>query len=135
MPVITAVRAEAALDGEEAAELAAVFGADAPSFWCGQEAGHGIAESAARVLALLTDKLQVGGGQFVDLVQVILHSHVCSRRPKAAASGIKQRGQWCERRFRWLLQPQRLVMCAPSSQAASPEHSDPARRPSPHRGA
>ena len=57
MPVITAVRAEAALDGEEAAELAAVFGADAPSFWCGQEAGHGIAESAARVLALLTDKL------------------------------------------------------------------------------
>lgn len=71
----------------------------------------------------------------VNSVQVILHGHVCSRRPKAAASGIKQRGQWYQRRFRWLLQPQRLALCAPSSQAASPEHSDPARRPSPHRGA
>lgn len=135
MPVITAVRAEAALDREEAAELAAVFGADAPSFRCRQEAGHGIAESAARVLPLLTDKLQVCGGQGVDSVQVILHGHVCSRRPKAAASGIKQRGQWYQRQIQWLLQPQRLALCAPSSQAASPEHSDPARRPSPHRGA
>ncbi len=58
MPVIAAVRAEAALDREEAAELGAELGADAPSFRCRQKAGHGIAEGAARVLALLTDKLQ-----------------------------------------------------------------------------
>ena len=101
----------------------------------GETIGTNFRNTAARVLALLTDKLQVCGGQGVDSVQVILHGHVFFRRPKAAASGIKQRGQWYQRRIQWLLQPQRLAQGAPSSQAASPEHSDPVRRPLPHRGA
>ena len=89
MPVITAVRAEPTLYGEKATELAAVLGADAPALGGRQQAGHGIAEGATCILALLANELHIGGGQGIDSGQVIFHRHVCTRRPKAAASGLR----------------------------------------------